>query len=659
MLYLYSIFHCNLSFSSIPEADYGVVARRCYAPLLDMAEEGLPLALEATASTLVELSRIDPAFVDRLGRLWEEGRCEFVGSGYSQIIMPLVPCEVNRWNLDEGNRLYRGLLGRAPETVLVNEQTFSAGLVDLYSEAGYRSLVMDWANCHRFNRYPRNRLYYPQLAKGLDATMNVIWNHSIAFQKFQRAVHGELPLEGYMDFLLSHYDEGRPRGFILYGNDAEVFDYRPGAGATGATAEYGAVRSLMRSLAGDGRFELVTPSQVLSLLGDEPEAMHPLALQSPETPVVCKKQEKYNPLRWAVTGRDDVHINTACYRIYEKIRSAAGRLDGERLSDLKRKLCTVWGSDLRTNTVDEKFQRYRDLLGWLMVETSALGWRQGGGCARAAEPEAGAPAARRVECAVESDGGLVRVRTGAVEAAFIEAKGLALESLSFPGVWPAPLIGTIAHGHFDDIALGADFFSCHLIHVARDGAKTTDLAKCRGLVEEDEETVTVSVSIPLAFGTLRKRYTVWRDEPRFAVTYGLAVAALGASSLRLGIFTFLPWGFDRARLWYETVNGGPGPERFALAGRRVEHDRAVSPLVTASSCLGATDGTVRVGDDDKCVAVTTDKSGLYTAPMLNYREVDDGFFLRLYHSVGEVDDTAYWTWRGTNEVTFTVTAAGR
>ena len=63
------------------------------------------------------------------GGLTTEGNCEFVGSGYSQIIGPLVPAEVNGANLRLGNQVYEKMLGFRPDIALVNEQAYSAGLV--------------------------------------------------------------------------------------------------------------------------------------------------------------------------------------------------------------------------------------------------------------------------------------------------------------------------------------------------------------------------------------------------------------------------------------------------------------------------------------------------------------------------------------------------
>ena len=673
MLKVYALFHCNLAFSTIPREHFRKVVERCYTPLLDLAEKGYPMAIEMTAWTLKEVNRIDPSFIERLRSLWPAGKCDFIGSGYSQAIFPLIPTDVNRWNLEIGNRYYQDLLGRRPRTALVNEQTFSRGLIDLYREAGYDALIMDWNNSHQHNHYPKEYLYHPQRAAGLKADIDILWSHSIAFQKFQRCVHGEITEEEYLDFLFLQNSEDGDRVFPLYTNDAEVFSYRPGADAT-AKDEYKNLEQLLKRIAADGRAELATPSKILAS-SREHRRDNIIKLESVETPVVCKKQDKYNPLRWAAAGRDSVHINTECQRVFENIRALIeqGALEKDTLERFKEVLCELWGSDFRTNTIDEKFAWFQNRLGWLKIETERLlgnhtermpllSWVYGGnysspgaGGALSEEPSV----SKGKGAKIEEQNKVLRIDTGTVIAEFMETKGHALKSLSFPQVCPAPLIGTLPHGHYEDISLGADFFSGHLIHSSREGKKATDLNASTASVDESLEKVSLEIKTPLEIGTLWKKYEISKTGPEVKVTYRLKVNGLVASSLRAGIFTFMPSAFDRDTLWFETVNGGAGAERFYLKGHELAHDEPVSQSVSASSCLGATDGWVRIGDSSKSIEIQTDRSKLCAVPMLKYLELpaEDSFFLRVYHSLGEFDDTAWWVWRGYNEAAFTLRAA--
>ncbi|MFQ5427639.1 MAG: hypothetical protein ACE5EZ_01525 [Thermodesulfobacteriota bacterium] len=695
MLNLYALFHCNLAFSLIPREEFPLLIKRCYWPLLGMAEEGVPLGIEMPAWTLRLVHGLDPAFTARLKALIRSGRISLIGSGYAQSIMPLIPAGVNRWNLELGNKYYEEILEITPKIALVNEQTFSAGLVGLYKEAGYEAIIMDWNNCSRHNEYSEGALYSPQKAAGRTRgeEIDLLWSHSIAFQKFGRCVRGDISQSEYLEYLLSHYDDGAERVFPAYSNDAEVFDYRPGYGEK-PREDFQKIRELLMALMSEKRFSLLRPEEVLNKFkGSIPHA--PIRLQSAETPLVCKKQERYNPLRWSVTGRDSAHINARCLGIFKRLTRLMERGVPGDLDALREKLCEVWGSDYRTNTCDDKSLYLNESLGWLGFETTRLMeeagleveekekekendkksslWSAGGiikgerqvqderllcvaGAAGAMASAFPIKAAAKKKVEVYEDSRRLSVSTGALEIKLMKDRGLALASAKFPEVSERPLLGTLGHGYYEAIELGADFYSGHLIHTDREGRKTTDLLPVQPALTEDERGVRVAALIETPIGILEKEYYIPSFGQEFHLKYRLNTRGLWASSLRLGIFTLMPEAFDKRSIWFETINGGTGPERFMLAGHRLSHEKPVSPAISASGCLGATEGWVSFGDKSRTLRISSDRKKVHTVPMINYRERGDEFFLRLYHSAGELDDTAYWVWRGTNEVSFTVKA---
>ena len=88
---LFIYFHLNLAYSSIEEEERLTVIERCYWPLLRLIEKyKIPVGLEASAYTLGEINRLDPAFIKKLKILIKNNDCDFIGSGFSQIIGPLV-----------------------------------------------------------------------------------------------------------------------------------------------------------------------------------------------------------------------------------------------------------------------------------------------------------------------------------------------------------------------------------------------------------------------------------------------------------------------------------------------------------------------------------------------------------------------------------------
>jgi len=143
----YLVFHLNLAFSSIEEETWADVIRTCYHPLLDLIEKtGIPIGIELTGWTLKQIERIDIAWVERFKALLNSDSCELIGSGYCQIIGPLVPYKVNEWNQKLGIDAYKQILNHRPKIALVNEMAFSSSLVDLYNQFGYIGFIMDRDN---------------------------------------------------------------------------------------------------------------------------------------------------------------------------------------------------------------------------------------------------------------------------------------------------------------------------------------------------------------------------------------------------------------------------------------------------------------------------------------------------------------------------------
>ncbi|MFQ5421612.1 MAG: glycoside hydrolase family 57, partial [Anaerolineae bacterium] len=356
-LRLYTIFHLNLAYSSIEEEQRPEIVRRCYWPLLELATRlNVPIAVEASGYTLETINQIDSSWIAHLREAIQRGACEFIGSGYAQTIGPLVPAEVNAANLRLGNEVYERLLQVRPTIALANEQAYSAGLLQHYLNAGYQAIVMEWNNpASAHKEWRRQWRYFPQKAVGQGGEeITVIWNDSIAFQKFQRYAHKEMTLEQVLSFLDSQTGEGE-RCFPLYGNDAEIFDFRPGRYLTEAKlherTEWHRVESLLMNLTRDDRFEIIPPSQTLALL-DSPEAGHKLHLESAAQPTPVKKQPKYNLTRWAVTGKGDFEINTGCWQIYSTLR-AGGQIE----ESVWRRLCHLWSSDYRTHITEPRWQK--------------------------------------------------------------------------------------------------------------------------------------------------------------------------------------------------------------------------------------------------------------------------------------------------------------
>lgn len=637
-LHLFTVFHLNLAFSSIEEEQRPEVVRRCYWPLLRLARDyGLSLGIEAPGFTLEAAAVIDPSWVAELRRLVCEGACEFIGSGYAQAIGPLLPADANRANLRLGNQAYESLLGFRPQTAMINEQAYSAGLLQHYLDAGYKAIVMEWDNPASLHPdWDHEWRYLPQVAVGQHGEeVPVVWGNSIAFQKFQRYAHGELEIAEYVSYLKEHCS-GATRALSLYCSDVEIFDFRPGRYHTEEAlqqeGEWGRIERLFQVLLADGGFRFVRPSEVVGMLG-EPGAGHRLQLESPKQPIPVKKQGKYNVTRWAVTGRDSLGINTACWRIREALKRKADASDSSW-----RELCYLWSSDFRTHITADRWQKYTGRL-------SAFEKQVGVGAPadmQEAPPTWGrgslAPASGL--SSFEREGRWLTAQTGAARVRLNCRRGLSIDGLWLASLDGPPLCGTLPHGYYQDIAMGADWYTGHVVLEPPGQAKVTDLNPVEPVAQvADSGDIVIEGTVIAPCGPVVKRIRLCAGEPRVEIVYTFDWDTVPVGSLRLLNVTLHPEAFSRTGLRYRTHNGGRNPEELALSGASVEHGEPISSLVSASGGVGVTEGWVEIGDGTRGLRVEVDKTSAALIGFLTYREVGDSYFCRLALSAAEVDET--------------------
>ena len=658
MLRLYSIFHLNLAYSSIPEEKRKDVIQRCFWPLLRLAtDRGIPLAIEAPAYTLEVAQKLDPDWIVALRQALTDGKVEFVGAGYTQLIGPLVPASVNRWNLEIGRETYRALLGVEPGLWYVNEQAYSRGMVEHYTRIGARAIMMEWNNPRTLHpEWKEAFRYHPQAATGTNGFhIPVVWNDSVTFQKFQRCAHGEIDAEELATYLRSHVGKST-RSFCLYGNDAEIFDFRPGRFGTepriGQQSEWERILRLYLHLGLDPDFELVFPSSLLDMRRRVANAFVPLMLESPAQPIPVKKQPKYNVTRWTVTGRDSLRLNTACYA---SLRGLEGLREPVR-GQLKKDLCYLWSSDFRTHITPDRWQKLQEQIDGVRRRLNGAHSHSGAGAGSTTirfnglrgeilrpAPVSGKPWSGVAGTAVSRQGRFIRVQTPSVDVLLNPGKGLAVERLVFPAVSPEPLAGTVPHGYFEDIALSADWYTGTTVLQRPGSPQVTDLspAEVEFLSSDDTEPgcILCRGSIVTGLGPILKTIRVYQGIPQVDLEFAFSWDVLPIGAFRTAFMTLIPGSFDRKTLFYATHNGGSEFEKFPLAGWQVAHGTPGSSVVSASSGLGATEGLLIIGDARKAIAVWFDQALCAAMPMVTYREAAPSFFARVMFSCGEMDES--------------------
>ncbi|WP_019530913.1 hypothetical protein [Dasania marina] len=622
---LYAIFHLNLAFSSIDEKQHEEVIQHCYWPLLRLVEESeIPLALELTAYTLECIANADPLWISKFKQLLELGRCELLASGDSQIIGPLVPAAVNRKNLLLGLKQYRELLNYQPSIAYINEQAVSNGLLDIYIDCGFKAVVVEWDNARALNpEWPEQWLFSPVQAKAASGrAIAVLWNWSIAFQKLQRVAHGQLFNDDYLAFVddtIAHHVD--VKCFPIYGNDAEVFDFRPGRfgeeAALKKRSEWSLISHTFKALA--ERYRWVLPSQ---LLADNQTALPLLELVNSAHPVAVKKQRKYNLSRWAITGRNDLWLNTLCFAEYK-------RLLAQDSSDEKswQHLCRLWASDYRTHLTETRYQALLADVAAMEAEviTEAVGEKKSV-ISENQYAEHG--------CYLDEKRNFLHVNYQGLTAVINLSRGGSLVSLSFSEA-EQPVLGTLEHGHFSRIELGADFYSNHLVvELPTQRQRVTDLQPVQFCLYQQANSLWLEMNLTTALGPLVKCYQV--TATALHCHYHFSGWQRPVGSLRLGWLTLLDTSPEQTTVVCH--HGGEYAETMVLA-EDVDYGQGASTLVSANNCLGATEGVLWFGWPGRGVKVSWPQESCAAIPMLYNKKIGQERMTRLFFSLVEIDES--------------------
>ena len=633
----YLFFHLNLAFSSIEEEAWPNVIESCYHPLLDLAEKtDIPIGIELTGWTLDQINRIDIGWVKRFKELLNLGKCELIGSGYCQIIAPLAPFMVNEWNQKLGLEIYKKILNRSPKIALVNEMAFSSGLVDLYSQFNYKGFIMDRDNIRlalSSDKQFSNEL--PTHAEGNNGNLlQVLWSDSILFQKVQHFAHGDICIDDYLNYIKSRVKNGNEI-ISIYSNDAEVFDYRPGRFSeerpTHHEGEWKRVERLLNSVISETDIDFISPTQALNYQKKDKSISK---LTSAAYPIPVKKQAKYNIARWAVTGRHDIWLNTMCHRIEAKLR-----LLNNKDEDDWKQLCELWASDLRTHITQKRWDKALKQLNSLLYKHKidnkfgeSFQIKKSHGLIDNLNSIHASTSLKLIK-----DNTILSISTSSLKLQLNLRRGLAIDSLAFNSHGMQPCIGTLPHGHFECISLGADFYSGGFIaELPIQRKRITDLERVdpRFSVNKDGD-LEIGCQITTSIGHIYKVIKISSLNERISIGYSFSKNNV-LGSVRLGNITFLNSFSNHSKIMCS--NGTKEYESFDLNGD-FNHAQSVSNFISSSRGLGATTGEIQFKSSDKEIYLNWDTSKSAVMPMLQNLISGNDKLSRVLFSLQEVDDT--------------------
>ncbi len=607
----YKIYHANLAFSAIPEESLPEVIDKCYFSLLDFVEKTkTKVGLEISGYSLEIIQKIRPKWIQKFKDLHKDGLVELVGSGYMQIIAPLVPYKINLQNQKIGLETYKTILGITPQIVFVNEQTFSTSLVDLYYEVGYKVLVMEWNNAYSFNNEIKKKdTYSPIIVKGIKKELPILWSDSILFQKFQRTVHKEREIEYYLSFL-ENYSK-KHYAIPIYSSDLEIFNYRPGRFETEEKIivnEWKRIETIVEKIKLIMNFEL--PSKVLEKYLNKDKKIF---LTNSVYPIIVKKQDKYSLSRWAACGRGASYINTLCFRYFKKIKQSQNKSEWKTL--LK-----YWGSDYRTHiTVDKWNKAIEDLEKLTYFDNKETKIKPS-------------------EYLIEKDDMLIFNKEN-LKIYFNKRKGLTLDSLfldnkKFP-------ICTVHHGELDLIKNGADFFTGTTIIESIETKKIADLINVQNFnfyeLSNDKFMIKSKIKMKNGFSEI-KSWIIDTKEKTLEFNLKLTTPNFVKGSIRAGIIT-LDRYFSSKNGIVKVKNGGKYFETIFLKGNEINQHSSKSILQSSTSGIGFSNGNIKFQNDKCKFEIKVNRNISYPFIMLQNNKDKEGYLTRIYFSLQELDDT--------------------
>jgi len=233
------------------------------------------------------------------------------------------------------------------------------------------------------------------------------------------------------------------------------------------------------------------------------------------------------------------------------------------------------------------------------------------------------------------------VRSGHLDVILNARRGLAIEAFADDRIGPETLFGTLEHGYFPTIELGADWYTGDVVQEAPLRHKVTDLEPMAPRFERTEDGVIRAFGrLSTDLGDVEKLVQIDGAAGTVTIDTTLHWPELPPGSLRAAHLVLHPEAFDPADLFYATHNGGRELERHELAGcAAFDHGAPVSALVSCRQGLGVTDGVLLLGDRRRVVRVEVDLAVCKPLAIVGYTPVGERPFFRAALSITEGDDT--------------------
>jgi hypothetical protein len=307
-----------------------------------------------------------------------------------------------------------------------------------------------------------------------------------------------------------------------------------------------------------------------------------------------------------------------------------------------RELCELWASDLRTHITDKRWSKAKSQLNALLnqhgISNTFNGKYEIGRKYDSLKNVIGQYGGAKIS--MDEEGILLRISTKNIKLELNLRRGLAIRSLAFDSHNMEPCIGTLSHGYFSCISLGADYYSGNtVIELPLHRRRVTDLeASDPTFVLKDNGNIEIHAEIRTQFGSIIKVIEVSINNEKVSLSYDFSKWDKIIGSVRLGVITLLNQ-FSHNNTKILCSNGGENNESFDFSGE-FNHMRPASTLVSSSRGLGATTGKIKIINNGKSMNLQWDPSECAVMPMLHNESFNNKTLSRVIFSIKEADDTS-------------------
>ena len=606
-------FFYNLMFSSLKVSDREIILDNSLANLLKLVKKNkIKVSICMTGYSLEIAKKIRPKIIKEMKSLIDKGYLELVGSSYSQIIQPLVPADVNKRNIELGFETYKKILGIVPKTATCNEGVFSFSGAKLLESYNYKNLLLEWNNVFQSNNNLDTSLSFnSQILKG--TKINLIWYNSIIFQALQRYVRGDLDLKTYIEFIKNFQKKGY---LCLYASDGEIFGYNPKRYADDITPRnsWKKIENLIK------KFPL--NSFIHTYESVNKEISKRISVTNANNPVLVKKQNKYNIYRWAITGRDDSRLNSTCYKIFYSIKNS-----NIEESNIFLELLKLWSSDYRTHIETNRWKllsrKLSEFQKKLKIEEitnksdyiySLKGFKK------------------------LSNIRFVKMKSKNSKIIFDNKKGLTINKWLINN---KNTICTIPFNKFDNINLGADFYSANSLIEPAGHKKITNLLPSETFIKKTKNENFLISKIKSDNYLFYKKYIFYKNKNCMDLNIKIETPKRSKEKIRLLSLTFDDLLFKKSSLFYSVNLGSDEFETFYLKDNFINQEINLNQNISAYKGFAASNGVLIIGDNKNKCEIKFDQSMSFLMSQIVYMpfKKKDNYFLRINFSAQEIDET--------------------